>query len=343
MERIKEFISKHKTLSVVIFSFLTLTMVFILALADIFTSTTNNQTDKEIFIYPNTDYACLCSNLEKKNIVKTDNLSFVLLSKLFSFDKSFKAGYYIVEKNTPIYKLVRKIRNGEQTAVKISINNMRTADIFAEKVAKKFLFSKQDMQKTIDSLQYIYPNELFYSIIPDTYEFYWTTKPKDLLRKLFDFSEKWWQKKENAIKTSGYSREDIIVLSSIVQEETTKQDEKSRIAGVYINRLKNDMLLQADPTVKFAYGDFTLKRIRLEHLRTDSPFNTYKYKGLPPAPICLPDVSTIEAVLNHEKHSYLYFCAKEDFSGYHNFASTVAEHNINAKKYHSALNRRNIR
>lgn len=343
MNKIKDFIRKHKVLSVILISILTIVLVLAFSTITLFTSTTNNKSEVDLYIYPNTTYKELCSKLQKQNIINDNSLSFALFSNLFSLDKNFKTGYYVIKKDISVYSLVKKIRNGEQQTIRITINNVRTTDIFAGKVAKKLLLSKEDIIKAIDSLNYSYPNELFYHILPDTYEFYWTVNAKDLIQRLFNFSDKWWNKQQNRIKNIGYTKEEIITLASIVQEETIKEDEKSLIAGVYINRLKSDMLLQADPTVKFAYGDFTLQRIRLEHLRIDSPFNTYKYKGLPPAPICLPDISTIKAVLNYKQHNYLYFCAKEDFSGYHNFASTVQEHNLNAKKYHSALNKRNIK
>lgn len=342
MNKIISFIKKHKILSINLISILTIVLVCFFTIIILFTTKTDNKNDVNLYIYPNTTYENLYSNLQKQNIISGNNLSFTLFSKLFSLDSNFKTGYYVIKKNTSVYSLVKKIRNGEQQTIRIAINNIRTADIFAEKVSKKLLLSKDDIIKAIDSLHYDYSNELFYYILPDTYEFYWTVSAKDLIQRLFVFSDRWW-KKQNFTEAAGLTKQEIITLASIVQEETQQQDEKATVAGVYINRLKSDMLLQADPTVKFAYGDFTVKRIRLEHLKTDSPFNTYKYKGLPPAPICLPDISTIEAVLHYKRHNYLYFCAKEDFSGYHNFASTIQEHNLNAKKYHSALNKHNIK
>lgn len=342
MNKIISFIKKHKILSINLISILTIVLVCFFTIIILFTAKTDNKNDVNLYIYPNTTYENLYSNLQKQNIISGNSLSFTLFSKLFSLDSNFKTGYYVIKKNTSVYSLVKKIRNGEQQTIRIAINNTRTADIFAEKVSKKLLLSKEDIIKAIDSLHYDYPNELFYYILPDTYEFYWTVSAKDFIQRLFAFSDRWW-KKQNFTETAGLTKQEIITLASIVQEETQQQDEKATIAGVYINRLKSDMLLQADPTVKFAYGDFTIKRIRFEHLKTDSPFNTYKYKGLPPAPICLPDISTIESVLHYKRHNYLYFCAKEDFSGYHNFASTIQEHNLNAKKYHSSLNKHNIK
>jgi UPF0755 protein len=138
------------------------------------------------------------------------------------------------------------------------------------------------------------------------------------------------------------SPEEIFTLASIVEEETNKNDEKQKVAGVYLNRLRKGMRLQADPTIKYALGNFEIKRILTKHLEFDSPYNTYKNGGLPPGPICIPTISSIDAVLNYEKHSYLYFCANADFSGYHAFAKTLIEHNQNAAKYRSALDRNRI-
>jgi UPF0755 protein len=155
--------------------------------------------------------------------------------------------------------------------------------------------------------------------------------------------EKFWNaKRQDKAKALGLTPIQVAVLASIVQAETIKEDEKPRVAGVYLNRLKKDMLLQADPTLVFAWGDFSMKRVLNKHKEIASPYNTYKYKGLPPGPINIPAVSSIDAVLNHESHEYLFFCAREDFSGYHNFAKTNAEHEENARKYQKALNKRQI-
>lgn len=156
-------------------------------------------------------------------------------------------------------------------------------------------------------------------------------------------SQRFWNfERKNEAKAMGLNEVQVITLASIVDEETANDAEKPMIAGMYYNRLKTDMPLQADPTVKFALGKFELKRIYHDMLQTDSPYNTYKYKGLPPGPIRIPSVAGIEAVLNHVHHDYLYMCAKEDFSGTHNFAKTYAEHKQNAAKYTKALNERGI-
>jgi UPF0755 protein len=158
-----------------------------------------------------------------------------------------------------------------------------------------------------------------------------------------EYDRFWTAERDSLCARTGLSRNEVITLASIVNEETQKTDEMPRVAGVYVNRLKRGMLLQADPTVKFAVNDFTLRRILFRHLEVDSPYNTYKYAGLPPGPIAMPSVRAIDAVLNYENHDYYYFSAREDFSGYHNFSRTLTEHNRAAARYHQALNRLGIR
>jgi UPF0755 protein len=180
--------------------------------------------------------------------------------------------------------------------------------------------------------------------IPNTYEFYWNTSAEKFVEKMAEEYKNFWNEDRKAkAEKMGLTQSEVSTLASIVEQETQKNDEKARIAGVYINRINIGMPLQADPTVVFAVGDFTIKRVLNSHLRIDSPYNTYLYAGLPPGPICIPSVSSIDGVLNYEKHNYLYFCAKEDFSGYSNFASTLSQHNVNAQKYHRALRKAGIR
>jgi UPF0755 protein len=179
--------------------------------------------------------------------------------------------------------------------------------------------------------------------IPNTYEMYWNTSAKLFCEKMQKEYKRYWN--ETRLKKAsniGYTPEEVIILASIVEEETQNNAEKSIIAGVYINRIKKGMPLQADPTVKFAVGDFTIKRVLDKHTSVDSRYNTYRYEGLPPGPICIPSITTVNAVLNYQHHDYLYFCAKTNFSGTHSFAKTLQQHNINANAYRKALNRNRI-
>ena len=189
-----------------------------------------------------------------------------------------------------------------------------------------------------DSLQ------LFSIFIPNTYEFYWTVSPEDFVRRMRkEYDRFWTPERDAARRRSGLSRDEVMTLASIVTEETNKADEMPRVAGVYINRLRKGMPLQADPTVKYALQDFSLRRILHKHLRTPSPYNTYLNKGLPPSSIAMPSVAAIDGVLNFENHDYLFFCARPTFDGYHSFARTYGEHLANARAYSAELNRRNIK
>ena len=179
--------------------------------------------------------------------------------------------------------------------------------------------------------------------IPNTYEMYWNSSADDFIRRMKKESDRFWKSRDAKLARTGLSRDEATTLASIVYEETKRKDEMPVVAGVYINRLKRGMPLQADPTVKFAVGDFSIKRVLYAHLDVDSPYNTYKYSGLPPGPICMPSIAAIDAVLDYADHDYLYFCAKDDLSGAHNFAKTLADHNRNAAAYARALNRLKIK
>ena len=233
------------------------------------------------------------------------------------------------------------LANGLQTPIKLVINKVRLKEDFAKKVAEQLMITENDILLAINNEEN--PENFFDKVVCNTYEVYWNISAESLLERLEKEADKWWESQENQMKKIGLSRHQIVVLASIVEEETNKNEEKPTIAGVYINRLKKDMLLQADPTVKYAVGDFTIKRVMYKHLQTESPYNTYINKGLPPTAICLPEISSLKAVLNYQKHNYMFFCAKEDFSGYHNFAVTPNEHYRNAEKYKNALNKLGIK
>ena len=190
-----------------------------------------------------------------------------------------------------------------------------------------------------------YSQETFPALfIPNTYEVYWTMTPAQFVARMVKENDRYWNmSRKDKAKAQGLTPIEVITLASIVDEETNKDDEKPIVAGLYLNRLHRGMLLQADPTVKFALGQFELRRILYAHLNVDSPYNTYKYAGLPPGPIRIPSMAAIESVLNPTKHNYIYMCAKEDFSGYHNFASSLTQHNANARRYQQALNQRGVK
>ncbi len=335
-------IKQNKSLKIGIIVLCALLIVFIGFTIYLTSSKTENTAPIEIFIYPNENIENVKQKLISQNIISKSNTSFSTFTKALKYDKNIKSGRYVIKPKTSVFTLVRHLRSGLQTPVKLVILNARTAKDFSEKVTQDLMITPEDMMQEIKRQGYKHDNEVFEYIIPNTYEVFWNISAERLLDKLKKEDDKFWENNKEKLKMSGMSKKDIVILASIVSEETNKKDEMQRIAGVYINRLNKNMLLQADPTVKFAVGDFSLKRITGKHLQIASEFNTYKNLGLPPTPICLPNIDALKAVLRYEKHDYIFFCAKEDFSGYHNFAKTAEQHRINAIKYRKALNERGI-
>ena len=263
--------------------------------------------------------------------------------------KKIKIGKYDLSDCRSNLDLVRMLRRGQHYSVKFTFNNVRTADQFVEKVGNKFFFEPSELQAMLqnrDTMQKYGLNDttavcLF---IPNTYELYYDITAADFLDKMYDYYQQFWNEQRKATASEiGLTPMQVATLASIVEEENMRPSEKAIIAGLYMNRLHKDMLLQSDPTVKFAIGDFARKRILNSDLQVDSPYNTYKYKGLPPGPIRIPEASTMDSVLHYRHHNSLYMCAKEDFSGYHNFTASPAVHAQNAARYRSALNARNIK
>ena len=274
--------------------------------------------------------------------------SFALVSKLRGTDFSKRHGAYMVDSGMPPFKAERILSQGAQHPFVVVINNARGIDILSERVAKNLDFSPDSLKNQLKDSDFLSeygltPQQALALFLDDSYQVYWNASPKALTEKIGSNYKKIWNKerldKANAL---GLTPAQVITLASIVDEETNKADEKPQVARLYLNRLKKGMKLQADPTVKFALGDFSLRRIRGEHLQVESPYNTYKVSGLPPGPIRTVRVADIDAVLNAPNHEYLYMCAKDDFSGYHNFAKDYNTHMQNARKYQKALTRRNI-
>lgn len=271
------------------------------------------------------------------------------LLSFYGFDAASREGAYRLEPGMSAWKVALKLARGGETPVRVTFNNVRTLDQLAERLAEQLCFSKAELLPLLQSdsvcaalgfTQATLP-ALF---LPDTYEFYWTVSPEDFLKKMArEYSRYWDGKREKQAEAWGLTPVEVATLASIVEEETNKSDEMGIVAGLYLNRLRKGMPLQADPTVKFACGDFALKRILKKHLAVESPYNTYRVTGLPPGPIRIASKQAIDAVLNHKPNPYLYMCAREDFSGYHNFATTLAEHQRNAVRYQRELNRRGIR
>ncbi|UTW64702.1 endolytic transglycosylase MltG [bacterium SCSIO 12741] len=300
-----------------------------------------------LYIPTGSDFNQLVQIIEEEGWLKNTS-SFKWVAGLKEYDQKVKPGRYLLEHGMSNNELVNSLRLGSQAAVKVTFNNARTMSQLAGKLTRHLEVDSASLDAILgqDSTAHRYgfqPEQFPAMFIPNTYQIYWTTTPEELLDRMArEFKTFWTPERKKLAAGLGLSQSEVATLASIVEEETQMRDERSRVAGVYLNRLNRGMLLQADPTLKFAAGDFTIKRVLNKHKAIDSPYNTYKYTGLPPGPIRIPDQHSIDAVLNAEKHGYLYFCAKSDFSGYHDFAKTYNEHLKNARRYHSALNKRGI-
>lgn len=303
----------------------------------------NVNTDFVLYVPKDATYTQVTDSLTLHNTLKSMK-AFNWVSKRKSYDKAVKTGRYLLKTGMNTNQIVNMLKGGLQTPLNVTFNNVRTKEELAGKVGKYLQTdSISILELFTDTLQikrYGFTEETYSAMfIPNTYEFFWTTSAKEFADRMkLEYDRFWNDERKNKAEEIKLSPVEVTTLASIVQAETAKNEELKTIAGLYINRLNREMYLQADPTVKFAVGDFSLKRILNIHLEIDSPYNTYKHVGLPPGPINFPETSAIDAVLNFEKTKYYYMCAKEDFSGYHNFAATLAEHNRNAAKYRAALN-----
>lgn len=277
-----------------------------------------------------------------------DVVSFSFLSKLKNYDEAVKAGMYLLKEDMTNMEAINLLRSGTETPVKLTFSNARLLAQLPEILTRNLEIDSVDMANLLlhdtTASYYGFTNETFISMfLPNTYEVYWTSSATAILDRMKREYDRFWNADRiEKAKVLGMSKEEVSTLASIVQGETNKIDEAPSIAGVYINRLKRRIPLQADPTLVFAIGDFTIRRILNKDKELDSPYNTYKNYGLPPGPINMPTIPALDAVLNYQEHRYLYFCAKEDFSGYHAFARTLTEHNVNARKFQRALNRERI-
>lgn len=270
-----------------------------------------------------------------------------MMWKLMGGNAESAKGAYMIDNGVTALTAARRLSTGRQTPVNISFRGPRKLDMLARRVASQLDITPEEF---LDACGKVLPTAGFKpeqypaAFIPDTYQFYWSWPAEKVVERLLESRNNFWTDERLAkARAIGLSKVEVATLASIVEEETAKKDERPTIAGLYLNRLHKGMRLQADPTVKFAVGDFSLRRIRGEHLKVSSPYNTYQHAGLPPGPIRVPEAGTLDAVLNADRHNYLYMCAKEDFSGYHNFATDYAGHQANARRYQAELNRRNIK
>ena len=274
---------------------------------------------------------------------------FAILAEHNRFDDRKRSGKFAIKDGDTMKDIYYRIVSNTQTPVKLTVPSTRSIPQLVGTLCRQLMLDSAELIQYTSNPAYYqgigYSKATLPSLfIPETYEVYWNIAPEDLMIRMMKERRKFWNEDRKAKAESlGMTPEEIATLASIVDEETNDQAEMPIVAGLYINRLRKGMPLQADPTVKFALGDPTRKRILKKDLEVNSRYNTYKHIGLPPGPIRIPTKQALESVLNYKKHDYLYMCAKEDFSGTHNFARTLNEHNINAKKYQEALNRLNIK
>lgn len=310
----------------------------------VFGPTIHSNDKKFLYIPSNSTYAQVKDSLLKNNFIEKD---FILdkVADYADYPKNIKPGKYKITNRMSIYSLVKKLRSGRQEPVNLVITKLRTKEDLAKRISRNFEVDSLKAIRFLSNNETLLPynvdsNTVMTAVIPNTYTYYWTSSMEDIFSKLYKEEEKFWneERKEKAQRL-GLSEKQIYIIASIVEEETNKQDDKGKIASVYMNRLDKGMRLGADPTVKFAMRDFGLKRIYHKHLEYESPYNTYRNSGLPPGPICTPSIKTIDAVLDAPKTDYLFFVARADFSGYSDFATNYNQHLIYARAYQQALNK----
>lgn len=328
----------NRKTKIILIIILTLLLLATLGLYFILNSRTTNSEPRRLFLPEGTTYQALCDSLDASR-------SFRLFAETLGLDERVRPGSYVVEPHMSNLALVRKLRNGQQDPLRLTIGKFRTPQQLNDYLNSKLMHN--DFNIPLDS---------FHLVLQDTYEFYWTVTPEQFMQRMRKEYDRFWMEE---IGANGEYRFELlsmsdfipdiqlatIIIASIVEEETNYGPEKPQIASVYWNRLDKGIPLQADPTVKYAVGDFTIKRILNKHLSVESPFNTYLHTGLPPAPICLPSKATIDAVINGEdtESNYLYFCASDKMDGTHRFAATLAEHQRNAAAFHRALDQRGVK
>lgn len=287
-------------------------------------------------------------SIEKLEILH-DKTSFYFLTRLMEYNENVKPGRYLIQPRMTNLEVIRKLKRGQQDPVNVRINNIRIKKDLAARFSRylepdSMQFDSMLRDPATASRYGMDTNTIMAMFIPNTYEFFWNVSAVKVFDRMHKEYEKFWtEERKSKAKNLGLTPLEVITVASILVEETNNHSEMPRIAGVYLNRLKTNMPLQADPTLKFAIGDFSIKRILEGHTKIESPYNTYKYAGLPPGPINLPSITAIDAVLNAENHKYLYFCASAEKPGTHEFAETYNQHLVIANAYWKYLNKNRIR
>ncbi len=301
-----------------------------------------------VYIRPDDTFDDLCRQLEDSAGCR-QLATFRLAARALRYaDRNMPTGRYAVRPGMNNLDLLLDLRRGNQSPVRITFNNVRLKHDLSERLSDQLMIDASAIEELLNDSAYctslgFTPETVKAMFIPNTYEVYWNIPADKLMRRMKrEYDAFWTEARRNRAEQIQLTPVEVSILASIVEEESAMTDEYPTIAGLYLNRLYRGMPLQADPTVKYAVGDFTLQRVLDRHKEVDSPYNTYLYTGLPPGPLRVPSITAIDAVLNYARHDYIYMCAREDFSGRHNFASTLEEHNRNAHRYREELNRRGI-
>lgn len=309
-----------------------------------------NVTDNERYLYIRTgeDFNSVYKTIREKNIVK-DSTNFLWAAQNMKYPGRIKPGRYRLKEGMSNRSLINMLASGSQVPVTFAFHNFRLKEQFAAFASKQLEPDSTSILRLLDSADFVKQygfttDNVFVAVMPDSYQIYWNTTPEKLFKKMYARYEAFWTKerKDKAAELN-LTQAQVSILASIVDAEALKDEEMPTIAGLYLNRLKKGMKLESDPTVIFAMKDFTIQRVLNRYLSVPSPYNTYANTGLPPGPIMMPSVNAVKAVLNYKPSNYIYMCAKEDFSGSHNFADNIADHNKNAAKFRQALNERNIK
>jgi UPF0755 protein len=309
-----------------------------------------NVTDKQEYLYIHTGagFNDVYKTIRDKGILK-DSTTFLWSAQNMNYLNRVKPGRYRLHEGMSNRKLINMLASGNQEPITLSFHNIRLKEQFAGYVSKKIEPDSIAIIHLLDSASFVQnygftTDNVYTMFLPNTYQLYWNTSPEKFFKRMYINYEKFWTpertQKAEAINLSPIQ---VSILASIVDAEALHDDEMPTIAGLYLNRLNKGMKLESDPTVIFAKNDFTIRRVLSKYLSFDSPYNTYLHTGLPPGPIMMPSVNAVNSILDYKKSDYIYMCAKEDFSGYHNFATNLADHQANARRFQEALNERNIK
>ncbi len=306
--------------------------------------------DPIVLIPTNSNFEEVVSILKKKGVVPNEKIFRFMAEKMNYIKNPMRSGRFELKPGWSNVQMIRQLRNGKQAPVEVILTNERLVENVAAKVSRFIEPDSVDILSLLQDENYLqeigYTPEILMSLfIPNTYEFYWNTSPREFVERMIKEHDAFWAKDNRKAKAEalGLTPAEVYTLASIVEKETQANAEKKRMAGVYYNRLKQGIRLQADPTAVFARRDFNTTRVTHYHTKFDSPYNTYMYEGLPPGPISMASIVTLDAVLNMEEHDYIFFCARGDGSGLHNFAKTLAAHNQNARIYKENLRKRGLR